>query len=55
MTDKKDGYKPITGKKGYQPKPTPQTGNGGRGNVSGGYQPSKSKGDNPANKPPKKP
>ena len=59
MTDKKridEGYSPSRVKKGYQPKkpstPKPEDG----GEVTGGYQPSTSEGDNPGNKsPPKKP
>ena len=51
MADKKtvtDGYTPKSIKKGYQPKDT----SGGK--VTGGYQPTKSEGDGPANKPPPK-
>ena len=47
------GYKPTTVKKGYQPqKPTTPKPDGG--NVTGGYQPTTGKGNNPSNNPPPK-
>lgn len=48
MSEKKplnEGYQPL--KKGYQPTPN----NGGRGSVTGGYQPEKSHGENPTSRP----
>ena len=48
-----EGYKPSTVKKGYQPqKPSSQKPDGG--DVSGGYQPPSSEGDNLGNRPPPK-
>lgn len=48
-----EGYRPSTGKKGYQPQ-NPSTPKPNGGGVSGGYQPPTSGGDNPGNKPPPK-
>lgn len=56
MSDKKrseKGYRPATGKK-EQNRQKPGTGKRDRGNVTGGYQPTTSQGDNPGNKPPPK-
>lgn len=52
MAEKKridEGYQPVTQQKGYQPKKPAS------GEVTGGYQPTTSEGDNPANKPSKPP
>jgi len=56
MTDKKridEGYSPSRVKKGYQPQ-KPSTPKPDGGEVTGGYQPPTSEGDNPGNKPPPK-
>lgn len=52
-TRKDEGYRPKNGKRGYQPQ-NPNTQKPTEGEVTGGYQPTTSKGDNPGNKPPPK-
>ena len=48
------GYKPSTNNRGYQPPSKPSTEKPNGGDVTGGYQPTTSQGDNPGNKPPPK-